>query len=129
MSKVENLVTFARLILGRKAIVEAFESAQDFVGCEVLNRLNIPVSPDSKGVFALAVITDIRWDSSVLPVNWQKGQPEGDWMIEIRYIATGWKYWTDQSALILTGTKYDDAGAAVIQAAHKAQMRMEVSHE
>ncbi len=119
----EKLVTFARLILRAETIRKAqTETADDFVGCEVLEQ-----SPS--GAYIVAVITDIWWESAALPANWQKGQPQGDWMIKIRYIASGHESWTSQEVLTLTGTKYDDAGAAVIQAARDAQKRMVVSHE
>jgi hypothetical protein len=118
MSAKEKLVTFARLILGRKAIIEAIESVQDFVGCEVLEQ-----APTG---LAVAIITQVEWDSTVLPAGWQKGQPQGDWIIKIRYIATGWESWTNQSDLMLTGTRYEDI-EAVMQQAHKTQKRMAVA--
>ena len=120
MSAKERFVTFARLMLGRKAITEAIESAQDFVGCEVLEQ--------SPAGLAVAVITQVEWDSTVLPAGWQKGQPQGDWCIKIRYIATGWEGWTNQSDLMLTGTRYDDI-EAVLQAARHVQMQMAANHE
>ena len=120
MSAKEKFVTFARLVLGRKAITDAIESAADFVGCEVLEQ--------SPGGLAIAIITDVQWDSTVLPANWRIGQSQGDWCIKIRYIANGHETWTSQSDLQLTGTRYGNI-EAVIQRAHDTQMRMEVSHE
>jgi len=125
MSTKEKLVTFARMITRAAMIRKAVsETEANFVGCEVLERLMC--DPDAPtGQFEIAVITAVEWDNTVFA----PGGAVGDWCIKIRYISNGYETWTNQSALTLTGTKYDDAGAAVIQAAHDAQMRMEVSHE
>lgn len=123
MKSIQNFVTFALARFRAQTIRKMqADTAADFVGCEVLER-------EPGGAYSVAVITEIEWDKSVLPVGWQKGQPGGDWCIKVRYIATGWEGWTSQDALTLTGTKYDDAGAAIIQHAHNVQMQMEMNHE
>lgn len=76
------------------------ETEQDYIGAEVLEH-------HPSGSYSVAVITAIEWDQSIL--RYEDGQvKEGDWIIQIKYLATGWSGWTGEKSLTLTEIKYTD---------------------
>lgn len=98
----EKLVTFARAIIRAQSIREAqTATADDYTGCEVIEQF-------PSGSHAVAIITHIVWEQSVID---PKTGLSGDWMIGIRYLHDGSQAWVGQTALTLTGERYENIDA------------------
>lgn len=76
---------------------------KDYIGWEVLEVSIDHLDHLDRVLYAVAIITKVEWEDSI----WNsKFGGSGDWMVYIRYLATGIERSTSFSVLIETDTVY-----------------------
>lgn len=99
------LTTFINIFTrGQNLASQMRQYQQDAIGFEVLEK-----APN--GTYAIAVILATEWESSIVnQAETQKSEQVvwGDWMYQIKYIATGYQAWVSADCLTLTGEYYSD---------------------